>query len=232
MPSNGCSPTVITYNTLIDGLCKAEKYQEALSITREMVGKGFTPDIRTYGSLIRGLCQDKMINAALAIWNQISNKGLQADVMMYKYNILIHGLCSAGRAHEALRIYLEMKGRKNCSPNLVTYNTLMGGFYELGSIDKAASHLTAILDDGLKLDIITYNIRIKGLCSCNRIPEGFFLLDEVLASGIIPTDITWNILVRAVVAYGPIQICHLGITHGIELYSFLLDSTVPICSFA
>uniref|UniRef100_A0A0A9CRC4 Pentatricopeptide repeat-containing protein n=1 Tax=Arundo donax TaxID=35708 RepID=A0A0A9CRC4_ARUDO len=105
-----------------------------------------------------------------------------------------------------MRLYSEMKRKKNCSPNLVTYNTLMDGFYEIGSIDKAASLWTAILDNGLKPDIITYNTRIKGLCSCNRTPEGVLLLDEVIATGIIPTVITWNILVRAVITYGPIQI--------------------------
>jgi pentatricopeptide repeat protein len=69
-----------------------------------------------------------------------------------------------------------------------------------------------------------FHIRIKGLCSCNRIPEGVLLLDEVLASGIIPTVITWNIRVRVVVAYGPIQIGHLGMS---PLELLMVLSSIP-----
>jgi pentatricopeptide repeat protein len=122
------------------------------------------------------------------------------------HNILIHGLCSAGKVDEASRLLSEMKEKNNCRPNLVTYNTLMYGFYETGCFDKAASIWTAIIKNGMVPDIISYNTRIKGLCSCHRTPEGVQLLEELVARGIIPTVITWNILVRAVIKYGPIQI--------------------------
>jgi pentatricopeptide repeat protein len=44
MIMDNCVSTIVTYNTLIDGLCKAERYQQASIFTKEMIQKGFKPN--------------------------------------------------------------------------------------------------------------------------------------------------------------------------------------------
>ncbi|PRQ20279.1 putative pentatricopeptide [Rosa chinensis] len=41
-------PNTITYNTLIDGLCKVERIQEAEKLFSEMQGCSPLPDVQTY----------------------------------------------------------------------------------------------------------------------------------------------------------------------------------------
>jgi len=72
----GCSPTVVTYNILIDGLCKVERFAEASSFAKEMLEKGYKTDMVTHSSLFDGLCQDKKLDVAFDIWNRVLNKGL------------------------------------------------------------------------------------------------------------------------------------------------------------
>ncbi|KAF3602265.1 hypothetical protein F2Q69_00037169 [Brassica cretica] len=46
-------PHVVTYNTIIDSLCKDGSLEDALT---EMETKGIKADVFTYNSLIRGFC--------------------------------------------------------------------------------------------------------------------------------------------------------------------------------
>ncbi|KAB2621985.1 pentatricopeptide repeat-containing protein [Pyrus ussuriensis x Pyrus communis] len=181
-----CSPIVLSYNTLINGLCKAERFSNAYVFVREMLEKGWKPD---------------KIGMALNMWHQALDKGFEPDVTMH--NIVIHGLCSAGKAEDALQFYFQM-GRWNCIPNLVTYNTLMEGFYKIRDCEKASEVWAHLLKDGLRPDTITYNVTLKGFCSCSRISNAIRFLEKALHLGILPASITWYILVRAVLGKVPL----------------------------
>ncbi|KAI3882087.1 hypothetical protein MKW92_039794 [Papaver armeniacum] len=106
LKANGCPPTAATYNTLVNGLCRAEKIVDASAILKEMLSNSREPDLVTYSSLIDGL-----------------------DVNLY--NILIHGLCSVGRIEEALNIPLAMKSCnyqalvQGVLPTVITWSILV-----------------------------------------------------------------------------------------------------------
>ncbi|KAM1353172.1 hypothetical protein EV2_033795 [Malus domestica] len=112
-------------NALIYGYIRASKLEDAILFFRECA-----PSL-----LMDGLCQGKKIGMALNMWHQALDKGFEPDVTMH--NIVIHGLCSAGNAEDALQLYFQM-GRWNCIPYLVTYNTLMEGFYKIRDCEKAS----------------------------------------------------------------------------------------------
>lgn len=51
----GFNPTLLTYNALIQGLCKKQEGVLAEELLKEMVSKGITPDDSTYLALIEGI---------------------------------------------------------------------------------------------------------------------------------------------------------------------------------
>jgi pentatricopeptide repeat protein len=55
MLSIGFNPTLLTYNALIQGLCKNEEGDHAEQLLKEMISKGITPNDNTYLSLIEGI---------------------------------------------------------------------------------------------------------------------------------------------------------------------------------
>ncbi|XLT59838.1 hypothetical protein HN873_052442, partial [Arachis hypogaea] len=60
----GISPNVITYSSLIFGLCLVGQYKEAIDLLSEMVLRNIIPNVRTYSILIDGLCKEGKIKDA------------------------------------------------------------------------------------------------------------------------------------------------------------------------
>ncbi|KAF6147121.1 hypothetical protein GIB67_036840 [Kingdonia uniflora] len=60
MSTRGVSPDVVTYNSLIDGLCNSGQWEEATRLFSEMIGRGISPDVRTFTILIDGMCKEGM----------------------------------------------------------------------------------------------------------------------------------------------------------------------------
>lgn len=64
MVAFGCSPDIITYGTLIKGLCQTGNTILALSLHEEMINRNdksgviCKPDVVTYGRIIDGLRKD------------------------------------------------------------------------------------------------------------------------------------------------------------------------------
>jgi leucine-rich PPR motif-containing protein len=54
MMDRGIPPNVVTYTTVIDGLCKAQAVDRAEGVFQQMIDKGVKPDNDTYISLIHG----------------------------------------------------------------------------------------------------------------------------------------------------------------------------------
>jgi pentatricopeptide repeat protein len=54
MVEEGCTPDVVTYNTLINELCKGGKMDKVLKLMDEMLERGLVPTKFTYTSLIHG----------------------------------------------------------------------------------------------------------------------------------------------------------------------------------
>ena len=68
MINKGFNPTLLTYNAMIQGLCKNGQGDDAEELVKEMVANGITPDDSTYISLIEGLItEDERLAAGDAV---------------------------------------------------------------------------------------------------------------------------------------------------------------------
>ena len=57
MVETGCTPNVITFNTLINGLCREGRVLKAVALLDRMVENGLLPNHITYGTVVNGLCK-------------------------------------------------------------------------------------------------------------------------------------------------------------------------------
>lgn len=75
MVKEGRAPDVITYTIMIDGMCKAGKFDNAVGFWREMVGKGLRPDNKACCSLVIGLCEGGNVDLAYELVVEVTKGG-------------------------------------------------------------------------------------------------------------------------------------------------------------
>jgi leucine-rich PPR motif-containing protein len=61
------------------------------------------------------------------------------------------------------RVSANDRGR-SCPPNVVSYNTVINGFFIEGQVDKAYNLFLEMMDRGIQPNVVTYTIVIDGMC--------------------------------------------------------------------
>ncbi|OVA04775.1 Pentatricopeptide repeat [Macleaya cordata] len=100
----GSVPSVLTYNTLIAGMCERGELQEAGRLWDDMVEKGIVPNVFTYNMLIKGFCKAGKASDGLRILEEM----LEKECMPNKatYSILVEGLYCSGKEEEVMKVLI------------------------------------------------------------------------------------------------------------------------------
>ncbi|CAN6828660.1 unnamed protein product, partial [Brassica oleracea] len=99
MGSKCFSPDVITFNTLINGYCKAGRVGEGLKLFCEIYGRGIVANAITYKTLIHGFRQVGNINGALDIFQEMISGGVCPDTITIRN--MLDGLWSKEELQKA-----------------------------------------------------------------------------------------------------------------------------------
>lgn len=190
MPNHGCTPDTYTYGTLINGLCRVSKINEAKELLKEMEMKDCSPSVITYTSLIHGLCQLNYLDEAIGLLQEMEAKNITPNV--YTYSSLLNGLCKNGRSFEGIEL-LEVMIRKNHKPNMVTYSTLLHGLCKEKNLLDALKIFDRMKLQGLKPDAGLYWKIIEIFCDARKFQEAANFLDEMVFEGIPIKRVTWSL---------------------------------------
>ncbi|KAL8155977.1 hypothetical protein AgCh_001146 [Apium graveolens] len=180
----GCKPDTITYNTIIDSLCKDRHVDHAL-------------DVHTYSILVDAYCKNGMTDDANHVVNTMIQNGVFPNVVTY--NTLMDGYCLTGRMDRALEVLNTM--RTGIAPTDYSFNILINGYCKRQKVDKAIDLLRQMPAEGLKPDVETYNsiihglFQIDGLCKNQQIDEAISLFGLMESNGIIHDIKIYNILI-------------------------------------
>ncbi|KAJ6730235.1 ATPASE EXPRESSION PROTEIN 3 [Salix viminalis] len=146
LSSKGCSPVLITYNTVIDGLSKVGKTDEAVELLHEMRGKGLKPDVITYSSLIAGLSREGKVEEAIEFFHDVEGCGVKPNA--FTYNSIMFGLCKAQQTGRAID-FLAYMISKGCKPTEVSYTILIEGIANEGLAKEALELLNELCSRGV-----------------------------------------------------------------------------------
>ncbi|CAL2227531.1 unnamed protein product [Prunus armeniaca] len=106
MLDEGIAPDVVTYNTVIEALCKERQTEEALSVLELMSQRGMRLDIFTYNSLINGMCLTDQWAGATWLFDEMVGQGVLPNIVTL--TILLDALCKGGR-QKRLSKYLRQR---------------------------------------------------------------------------------------------------------------------------
>lgn len=192
MRKRGFQPNVVTFATLINGLCANSQLAEALELkeTMEMSFK-IRPNVFVYSALIKSLSKVNEVDSAIKLKKEMSKKKVELDSAVYA--TLISALFKAGRKDDGFELLEEMR-KKGCKIDLLTYNVLIYEYCLQKDFDSAVNMLKEMEEKGCKPDVISYNVIIGGLCRDGKLTKANDLFEDMPRRKCLPDVITYRIL--------------------------------------
>ncbi|KAL6506860.1 hypothetical protein OROHE_022297 [Orobanche hederae] len=191
MRRRGIEPNVVTFGTLITGLCANLELNKAFSLKRRMEREfKIKPNAHIYIPLIKGLCNVDHLNKAIELKDEMLRNELKLDPAVF--STLISGYFKVGRKNEISGLLEEM-GRHGCKPNTVTYNAMIHGYCQEKEIDSAFNALNNEMEkEGCKPDVISYNVIINALCRERKVSEANDLFEDMPRRKCRPDVVTYR----------------------------------------
>ncbi|GJN40532.1 hypothetical protein PR202_gb29762 [Eleusine coracana subsp. coracana] len=121
MRQQGLKPDVVSYDTVIDGLCKAGRVDDAMSQFQQMAGR--TADAKErYMSLVDSGMQFGRKREAMDLFAAISANGLVPNIATYKIVMANH--IKEGLLEESDNLILAME-KSGCAPDSSMLNAIV-----------------------------------------------------------------------------------------------------------
>lgn len=179
----GYACDVVTYTTMINGLCKSSRMEEALLLWSEMVAKRIRPNKYTYNAIINGYCKAGDIDHALNLYDEMLSKGFNESTV--SCNTMLAGLCLNGRLSDAINLFAEMP-KRGVEHDVITYNTLIQGLCKGGKTSDAIELYSSLLATSIRPTVSTYTPMIAALCEEGRATDAVELMKLMEAQGLEP----------------------------------------------
>uniref|UniRef100_A0A6N2MAQ8 Amine oxidase domain-containing protein n=1 Tax=Salix viminalis TaxID=40686 RepID=A0A6N2MAQ8_SALVM len=213
MEQNGGKPNVVTYNTIIDNLCKDRLVNEAMEFLSEMLDRGIQPNVVTYNSIVHGFCNLGQLNEATRLFKEMVGKDDMPDTVTF--SILVDGLCKEGMVSEAQCVF-DIMPEKGVEPDVITYNALTNGLCNEGKIKDAVELFNLMVQRGYEPNVITYNTIINGLFKSGNRNMAVQVFKKMEQNGGKPNVVTYNTIID--------NLCkHRLVNDAMEFLSEMLD---------
>jgi pentatricopeptide repeat protein len=199
MRRHGLLPDVGTFSTLVTGLCRAGKLDEAWGVLDWMLQEGCRPMVHTYTPIVQGYCRQGQIEEATNLIGFMEDAGCPPNAVTY--NVLIRALCDDARFAEVEQVLAEIE-TKGHELSTVTYNIYMDALGKKGMAKEALKQFEALQCKGLHPTAFTLSIILNCLCCTSRFSQAISILER-------STDLNFC---AAVVAYNTVmsRLCDMG----------------------
>ncbi|CAM8904488.1 unnamed protein product [Rhodiola kirilowii] len=206
-----CKPNIVTYGTLLKGLCTTGNSRIALNLHEQIadgthdLSRALQLNLICYNTLIDGLCKDGLIDKANELFLEMRKKEIRPDVITY--TIVIDGLCRAGKWEEAKALFHEMLDH-GLERSVFTFNVLINALAKMGKSKEAKELLLLMIQSGQMPDVVTYNSLMDSFYregNIEELKEVFVFMDR---KGITANVVTYNILIKGYCKLGMIDIAN------------------------
>ncbi|ERN09385.1 hypothetical protein AMTR_s00029p00034670 [Amborella trichopoda] len=134
MEDEGCRPTLITYNVMLDVYGKmGMPWNRIFSLFESMRNDGVSPDSYSYNTLISACRRGSLYQEARDIFRQMKAVGCPPDKVTYNTLLDVYG--KSRRHKEALDVLREMEVN-GFPPTIVTYNSLVSAYCRDGLFEE------------------------------------------------------------------------------------------------
>ncbi|XP_047333930.1 pentatricopeptide repeat-containing protein At5g12100, mitochondrial-like [Impatiens glandulifera] len=205
-------PTSIAFNSIIRHFYVSDRMNEATEWVKKMVEKGLFPNLQTYNTLIDGYGKSRQFDKCFEILDTMESQGITPNVVTY--GSIVNSLCKEMRLIDAETTMRDMV-KKGVNANTRIYNMLIHGYCTIGMMEDANRLFEEMVQKGLSPNVVTCNALIHSLCKKGRMEEAEAMASRVLELNVI----TYNILISGYSMEGNKQKC-------LELYDTMKKSDI------
>jgi pentatricopeptide repeat protein len=189
MIESGIEPNVVTYNVLLNGICRTaslhpeERFERnvrnAEKVFDEMRQRGIEPDVTSFSILLHMYSRAHKAELTLDKMKLMKAKGISPTIETY--TSVVKCLCSCGRLEEAEEL-LETMVESGISPSSATYNCFFKE-YKGRKDANGAMNLYRKMKNGLcKPSTQTYNVLLGTFINLGKMETVKEIWDDLKAS--------------------------------------------------
>eukprot|EP01022_Parablepharisma_sp_SALTPOND_P007959 TRINITY_DN1348_c0_g2_i1.p1 TRINITY_DN1348_c0_g2~~TRINITY_DN1348_c0_g2_i1.p1 ORF type:complete len:902 (-),score=72.16 TRINITY_DN1348_c0_g2_i1:2331-5036(-) len=187
-------PDLITYSTLIKGMCKAGAMHKAIALYEEMKRKGLELDEVLFNSLLDGFVKcDYHTHESEKIISDM--KKLKIKFSNYTYSILIKLYTKNRLVEKALGVLDEMK-KNGVSPGVIVYTCLLQACIKNKMIDRAIEIFNDMKENKVQPDKTAYNTIVNGCVFSGKLLAACGILAQAMTDNIILHEDVYNNVLR------------------------------------
>ncbi|XP_041027986.1 pentatricopeptide repeat-containing protein At3g13160, mitochondrial-like [Juglans microcarpa x Juglans regia] len=131
-----------------------------------------------------------MFEHAQKVFDEMAERNCKRTVL--SFNALLGACVNSKRFDLVDGIFRELPEKLSIEPDLVSYNTLINSFCQMGSFDSAVSMLDEMEKKGVDPDLITFNTILSGFYRNGRFSDGEKIWKRMEEKNIIPDIRSYN----------------------------------------
>uniref|UniRef100_A0A5B7BNU1 Pentatricopeptide repeat-containing protein n=1 Tax=Davidia involucrata TaxID=16924 RepID=A0A5B7BNU1_DAVIN len=204
MVDRGIEPNVVTYNVLLNGICRRsslhleDRFERTIRAAENLLDvmrdKGIEPDVTSYSIVLHVYSRAHKPDLCLDKLKMMKGKGIYPTVATY--TSVVKCLCSCGRLIEAEELLNEMVCNE-ISLSAATYNCFFKEYRGRRDADNALKLYRKMKEDSSCLpNMHTYNILVGMLTNLNRMEIVKEIWDDMKGSGAGPDLDTYTLLIH------------------------------------
>ncbi|KAF9651836.1 hypothetical protein BDM02DRAFT_3064465, partial [Thelephora ganbajun] len=195
----GVKPDASIWTAVFDGYSSLGAWQESLATWNTMLTQDVEPEPLTYRAIVATLFKARRPDDAMVKFKEYERnwvgKGRQrspdiadeySSQTLTLHNTVLHGLLTnPDRETHALALFERMK-RNGPTPDLFSWNTIMGYHGRRGNMKMISSTLQGLKESGLSPNVFTYSIILNALLKAGREDAPQLILDAMKKDKINP----------------------------------------------
>ncbi|KAI3454965.1 hypothetical protein Pfo_011628 [Paulownia fortunei] len=221
-------PDTTCFQTVIDGLCNADKLDMALDLFHDMDRSGCKRSVLLFNNLIHCLSNADRLNVCFDLLNEMKETELQPT--HFTFNCILGCLCRRVDVAGALDLLREMRVCGH-EPWIKYYTLLVKKLCENGKAVEAYNFLADMTKEGFLPDLIAYSATIDGFLNINELDRGLKLFREICERGYCPDVVTYNTIIKGLCKAKRIteaedilnEILGKGLVPSVVTYNLLID---------
>ncbi|GMJ14625.1 Ribosomal Pentatricopeptide Repeat Protein 3b [Hibiscus trionum] len=127
-----------------------------------------------------------MYEQAYKVFDEMPNKGLLS------FNALMGACVNAKKFDKVDGFFKELPAKLSIEPDLVSYNTVIKAFCEMGSLDSARLMLDEMEKKGVQPDVITFNTLLHNFYKNGRVDDGEKIWGKMVEKNVEPDIRSYN----------------------------------------